>query len=157
MVLNTAFRVLGDAQSAQDVHQEVFLAIWQRWANLDRKVSWPGYLYRTTVRKAIDMIRKDKPWPDSLEGLERSPQAPNQRPHQILVAQELQERLRGCIAQLPERQAHVFVLSKLEGHKHAEIAACLDCSEGTVRVHLHRALQRLSELMRDYMEVGADS
>ncbi len=27
MVLNTAFRVLGDAQSAQDVHQEVFLAI----------------------------------------------------------------------------------------------------------------------------------
>ncbi len=103
------------------------------------------------------MIRKDKRWPDSLEGLERPPQASNQRPHQILVAQELQERLRGCIAQLPERQGRVFVLAKLEGLKHAEIAACLDCSEGTVRVHLHRALQRLSELMWDYMEERADS
>jgi RNA polymerase sigma-70 factor (ECF subfamily) len=62
-----------------------------------------------------------------------------------------------CIAQLPKRQAQVFVLAELEGLKHGEIAASLGCSEGTVRVHLHRALQGLGELMKHYLDEGADS
>ncbi|MHC4193159.1 MAG: RNA polymerase sigma factor, partial [Planctomycetota bacterium] len=59
-VLNTALRVLGDSQRAQDVHQEVFLAIWRRWHKYNGKTNWGAYLYRTTVRKAIELARRSR-------------------------------------------------------------------------------------------------
>ena len=138
------------------MHQEVFLAIWQRWAKFDHPIRWPGYLHRTTVRKAIDSIRKEQRWPDSLEVLEQTPVDHSPEPHQHLNAQELQERLRWCIARLPERQAQVFIMSRLEGVNQSQIAEHLECAQETVRVHLHRALRSLTDLMREYLEGGAD-
>jgi RNA polymerase sigma-70 factor (ECF subfamily) len=54
-VLNVALRITGDAQAAQDVYQEVFLAIWQRWHTFNGTVRWGAYLYRVTVRKALEL------------------------------------------------------------------------------------------------------
>ena len=59
-VLNTAAKVLGNAQSAQDVHQEVFLSIWKRWHTYNGHTNWPAYLYRTTVRKALELTKKKR-------------------------------------------------------------------------------------------------
>ncbi len=156
MVLHTATRILGRAEAAQDVHQEVFLAIWQRWAKFDHPIRWPGYLYRTTVHKAIDRVRQEQKWPDSLEVVDQNPVDGTPEPHQHLSAQELQERLRWCIARLPERQAQVFIMSRLEGINQSQIAEHLECAQETVRVHLHRALRNLTDLMREYLEGGAD-
>lgn len=156
MVLYTATRILGRPDAAQDVHQEVFLAIWQRWAKFEQPINWPGYLYRVTISKAIDRIRREQKWPDSLEVLEETPADRNPEPYHQLNAQELQERLRWCIARLPERQSQVFVMSRLEGLKHKEIAGHLACTQETVRVHLHRALRNITDLMREYLEGGTD-
>ena len=71
-VLTTALRVLGNASLAGDVHQEVFLAIWRRWHKYDGKTNWRPYLYRATVRKAIELAKRK--WPEPLaEHIEYSP------------------------------------------------------------------------------------
>ena len=57
-VLRTAMRVLHDASLAHDVHQEVFLAIWRRWHRYNGNVNWPAYLYRATVRKALEAVQQ---------------------------------------------------------------------------------------------------
>ncbi len=57
-VLRTALRVLHDASLAHDVHQEVFLAIWRRWHRYNGDVNWPAYLYRATVRKALEVAQQ---------------------------------------------------------------------------------------------------
>ena len=57
-----------------------------------------------------------------------------------------------CLARLPARQADVFVLARLEGLNHKEIAQLLGCSEKTARVHLHRALRRLARELKIYWE-----
>ena len=57
-VLRTATRVLRDANLAHDVHQEVFLSIWRRWHKYDGQVNWTAYLYRATVRKALELARR---------------------------------------------------------------------------------------------------
>lgn len=156
MVLNTATHFLGRAEAAQDVHQEVFLAIWQHWTTFEPPVHWPGYLYRATVSKAIDRIRSEQNWPDSPDGLEQTAaDHPPEPSHQLNVL-ELKERLRWCVARLPERQAQVFVMSRLEGLSPADIARHLDCSQETIRVHLHRALRSLTDLMREYLAEGID-
>ena len=57
-VLRTALRVLRDVNLAHDVHQEVFLAIWRRWHRYNGNVNWPAYLYRATVRKALELAQR---------------------------------------------------------------------------------------------------
>jgi RNA polymerase sigma factor (sigma-70 family) len=57
-VLRTALRVLRDESLAHDVHQEVFLAVWRRWHRYNGDVNWPAYLYRATVRKALELAQR---------------------------------------------------------------------------------------------------
>ena len=148
-VLNTAIRVLGDGQKAQDVHQEVFLAIWRRWHKYNGNTKWGAYLYRTTVRKAIEFAKRSR----AERLIERQPGNPtaNEKPDGRLRTAELQQKLVNCLGRLPKRQAAVFVLSRIEGLKHNKIAEVLGCSQETVRVHLHRATKRLAHELGDYL------
>jgi len=147
-VLNTAVRILGDAHKAQDVHQEVFLEIWRRWNKYDGQTNWKAYLYRTTVRKAIHLAKKSR----AERLFEQQPEYTSKEgPDGSLRAAELQQKLAGCLARLPKRQAEVFVLSRMEGLKAEQIAELLGCSRKTVRVHLHRAMKRLARELGDYL------
>ena len=160
-VLATAIRVLGDANLAHDVHQEVFLAIWRRWHRYNGHVNWSAYLYRATVRKALEAARRRAVCRTPVgAGLEPSraasegthPGVSMNGPDAVVQADELQQRLAAALARLPRRQADVFVLSRLEGLETAEIAAHLGCSEPTVRVHLHRAVVRLARELHEYLD-----
>ena len=149
VVLNLAVRILRDGQSAQDVHQEVFLEIWRRWHRYNGRTNWPAYLYRTTVRKAIESAKRRRP--ASLTEQQAKPTAAGQNPAGRLEAAELHQRMTQCLSRLPKRQADVFVLARIEGLKYQKIAEILECSQETVRVHLHRALKRLARELGDYL------
>jgi RNA polymerase sigma factor (sigma-70 family) len=148
-VLNTALRILGDRQKAMDVHQDVFLAIWRRWHKFNGQTKWDGYLYRATVRKAIDVARKARN--ERLERQELESPATGQMPDAELRLAEMQKKLAKCLARLPKRQAEVFVLSRIEGLKAEEVARIVGCGRETVRVHLHRATKKLAEELGDYL------
>ena len=142
-VLNTALRVLGDASLANDVHQEVFLSIWRRWSSFNGETYWPGYLYRTTVRKSLELARRTNPGaPGPSPPVERhwDPREPDGD----MQAVELGRELAAALAKLPAHQADAFVLRRLEGLSTTEVAQILGCSAQTVRVHLYRALKKLS-------------
>ena len=53
-------RILGNSEKAQDVHQEVFLAIWKRWHKYNGQTNWNAYLYRAAVRKAIEFAKQSR-------------------------------------------------------------------------------------------------
>ena len=149
-VLNIAYGVLGDHQGAMDVHQEVFLAIWKRWHTYDGQINWDGYLYRTTIRKALDYARKQRK-EKSLDP-EFEKQIPSvSNPESNAHANELVSILRKCLQKLPAQQAQAFMLARIEGLGYPQIAATMGCSEGTARVHLHRALKQLAHEMRDVL------
>jgi RNA polymerase sigma-70 factor (ECF subfamily) len=149
-VLSTAVRILGDAQKAQDVHQDVFLAIWQRWHKYNGRINWRAYLYRATVRKAVQLARQTRT--EQLTEQHSENLVIRRQPDGPLRAAELQQKLVCCLAKLPKRQAEVFILSRIEGLKAEQIAELLGCSGETVRVHLHRAIKRLASQLVDYLE-----
>jgi RNA polymerase sigma-70 factor (ECF subfamily) len=147
-VLNTAIRVLRDSQQAQDVHQEVFLEILRRWHKFNGQTNWGAYLYRVTVRKAVQCAKQSR-----MKGLVEQQEYPStkERPDDRLRAAELQEKLVACLTRLPKRQADVFVLSRIEGLGNEKVAELLGCSKETVRVHLHRSLKRLAREFGNYL------
>ena len=152
-VLRTATRVLRDANLAQDVHQEVFLAIWRRWHRYNGEVNWPAYLYRVTVRKALQLARQRVACRAPTRALRETPEGVTTNgPDDALVADELQQRLAAAVARLPRREADAFILARLERLETAEIAETMGCSEPTVRVHLHRAVMRLASELHEYLD-----
>jgi DNA-directed RNA polymerase specialized sigma24 family protein len=121
-VLNVALRVLGNPETAKDV-------------------------YRVTVRKALELAGRRRPVPVDLDG--REPESSGPDPAAALRLDDLQRRLTESLGKLPEHQADVFVLSRIEGLDHAAIAEILGCSQNSVRVSLHRALKQLAREMSD--------
>ena len=148
-VMNTATRILRDSQTAQDVHQEVFLEILRRWHKYNGDMNWGAYLYRTTVRKAIEFAKQAKKDPPAESQQHTKTQ---ESPDEPMRTTELQERLVASLTRLPKRQADVFVFARIEGLSYEKIAELMSCSKETVRVHLHRALRRLAHELRDYID-----
>jgi RNA polymerase sigma-70 factor (ECF subfamily) len=64
-----------------------------------------------------------------------------------VLAEERRRQVATALAQLPERQRMVFVLSHFEGRTSREVSAMTGLNESTVRVHLFRAIRRLRGLL----------
>lgn len=148
-VLNTAVRILGNTQQAQDVHQEVFLGILKRWHQYNGQINWKGYLYRTTIRKALASTKKKKTEP--LNESNSSCFSSGPEPDERIKMTELRDKLSKEIAKLPQRQAEVFILARIEGVKYEKISEILGCSQETVRVHLHRAIKVLADKLGEHL------
>ena len=142
-------RILGNSEKAQDVHQEVFLAIWKRWHKYNGRTNWNAYLYRAAVRKSIEFAKQSRA--EQSQRQQSKYGTSTDHPDGPLRTAELQQMLARHLARLPKRQADVFVLSRIEGLEHNKIAEILGCSQNTVRVHLHRAVNRLARELGDYL------
>ena len=146
-MMGAAVRILGDAEEAQDVHQEVFLAIWKRWHQFNGRMNWNAYLYRVTVRKAIEFARRARA--EQSVRQHRQSFRKVEKPEEPLSTAEFQHKLAKHLTGLPKRQADVFVLARIEGLQTEQVAEIMDCSQATVRVHLHRAVKRLASELSD--------
>jgi RNA polymerase sigma factor (sigma-70 family) len=149
-VLKSAFRIVGNHQCAQDVHQEVFLVILRRWNKFNVDTNWGAYLYRVTVRKAMEFVKRSRlsvqrissedDWAETKEG-----------PTDILRGKELKQELLRRLGEMPKRQADVFILSRIEGLSDKQIAEIMNLAPQTVRVHLCRALERLRSELKGFL------
>ncbi len=126
-VMKTATRILHDSQKAHDVHQEVFLAILRRWHKYNGQINWSAYLYRVTIRKAMEIAKRSKTEPPAEQHWDCP--ATKESPDVPLRTAELQQKLTACLAGFPKQQADIFVLSRIEGLKYGKIAEIMDCSQ----------------------------
>jgi RNA polymerase sigma factor (sigma-70 family) len=143
MAYDTAWRILGNACDTQDAVQEAFVDA-VRIARGERIANWGGLLRRLVARRAIDLLRSRR----GGRSLSMEPAAPlRMHPEAIAVGQELAERLRIALTQLPQRESEVFVLRYFADLSNIEIAESLKLSAGAVGVALHKARMRLAELL----------
>jgi RNA polymerase sigma-70 factor (ECF subfamily) len=90
--------------------------------------------------RALDRLRQRKvtvPLPDLPQ------ENVNNAPESAVLEQELQDRLRQAIAELPQREAEVFCLRYFEDLSYQEIAAELGIRSGAVAAALHKARMKL--------------
>jgi RNA polymerase sigma-70 factor (ECF subfamily) len=147
-----ALHLSGSTSVAEDVTQEVFLAVLREECAYDpEKGSLSGYLYgiaRKLVLRQLERGRSDVGL--EVEGDESSlPElALDDDPLLDLTHREGIDALRRAVQALPRRYREVVVLCDLEEVDYADAALALGCPIGTVRSRLHRARALLWEKLR---------
>jgi RNA polymerase sigma-70 factor, ECF subfamily len=158
-VWRTLWRLLADRADVEECFQETFLAAL-RLSEREQVQSWPAVLCSIATARAMDRLRRryrvagrraTEPGGE-VQARECLAEAASTEasPEQRAVAAELSDRLREALTQLPERQAEVFYLHALCGWSHREVGERMQMNESAVGVAIHRARQRLKELLRDY-------
>jgi RNA polymerase sigma-70 factor (ECF subfamily) len=152
-----AWSILRDAEEARDLSQEAFIRLYQAANSFGGRARFSTWFYRILVNLCLDHRRKHRRWrgvlvaahsDDESEGaiVERQP-APFQDPVENLGKEQMMTALWSAVDQLSAQQRSALLLQVQEELPTAEIATVLKCSEATVRVHLHRALNTLRKLM----------
>lgn len=148
LVWSTAYRLVGNQADASDCFQDAFLEA----VRVDRKEpvrDWAAMLRHLTTSRALDLLRaryRQKNRVDAAADVDFLV-SPDAGPEQTAEANELAERLRVALAELPRQQVEVFCLSCLEKLTYVEIGERLDLTTNAVGVLLYRARQRLRELL----------
>lgn len=136
-----AYRLLGASADAEDVVQELFLALRGTLSGYDPTRGPLGpWLRRVAVRLALMRMRAVRRRRETDAGAVAA-----------LLAREdaALERLsiEAALARLSDEQRTVFLLKEVEGYEHREIAALLDISVANSEVRLFRARQALRALL----------
>ncbi|NOX56517.1 MAG: sigma-70 family RNA polymerase sigma factor [Planctomycetes bacterium] len=144
---------LGDADSVDEVMQEVSLAAIQQQAPIADAAKLPGWLYRVAVRQALLYRRRQGRQRRRAETYaERKTDSPSRTgdPLNWLLASERSELLRQALERLTRRQRELLLLKYTEDWSYRELADHLGISEAAVESRLHRARQRLREELARY-------
>jgi RNA polymerase sigma factor (sigma-70 family) len=162
MVYNTAIGILQNAEDAEDVAQEVFVQVFESIKSFKAEAKFSTWLYRITVSKALDHLRKKKrkkrfAYIQSIFGANNETVIDKPDFHHPGVTLDNKERaamLFKAIAQLPENQKIAFTLHKLEGLSYQEISDIMKTSVSSVESLMHRAKNNLKRLLTVDYERG---
>lgn len=142
----------GSRDAADEVTQRVLIILHRRLDSYDGRGRFESWLYRITRNAAFAYMREAKRHVRLDENL---PARSDMHPVERLHTERAAELVRVLFEQLPARQREVFDLVDLQGREISEVAAMLELSPSTVRVHLHRARSAIrTEILARHPEFG---
>jgi RNA polymerase sigma-70 factor, ECF subfamily len=162
LVFNTALRILGDEDLAQDATQEAFISAFRSISGF-RGGSFKSWLMRTVTNACYDELRRRKRRPTTPLEPETndgddvdSPRwlaDPNLTPDEQFEADELEHAIQHCLDTLPAEFRTVVVLADIQGMDYTEVASASRVPLGTIKSRLARARLRLRECLRAFEEL----
>lgn len=141
MLLRYAASMLYDVEDAREVVQEVFIKIWKKRDSLAFGEELKAYLYRAVRNQALNRISRNKMETVSLD--EEIYLAAEEDGQDGGARKQMLKRIYKQIEQLPPNCREIFLMSRMEGLSHAEIADILDISSKTVENQIGIALKKI--------------
>lgn len=159
-VYSLAYRIMGDAASADDSTQEAFINAYRHISSY-RGGSFKSWLMRITSNVCYDALRHLKRRPadylDDLPGADfddgPSLPSPSPSPEEVAQSEELNRIVFDCIQGLKPDQRLVLVLSDVQGYSYQEIAAQNGVELGTVKSRLSRARLAVRRCLQNFQEL----
>jgi RNA polymerase sigma-70 factor, ECF subfamily len=139
-LFGTLCLVTGDAREAEDVMQEAFLKLWERWDRVSRLGDPAGYLYRTAFNVFRSGRRRLQRAGRRLAGVP---------PEDPFAAVDAHETVVAALRRLTPRQRAAVVLTELVGLSSTEAAAALRVRPVTVRVLASQGRAAMRETLEE--------
>ena len=158
-VFNIVYRVLGDREEAEDVAQEVFVAVFKHVDGFRGDSKFSTWLFRIATNRAKNRVKylarrnhqKHQDIDDTPESnIEENPVGgKTSRPDKKAMGNELQEIVQEGLQELNDKHRTVIVLRDVENLTYTEISEVLEVAEGTVKSRLYRARSQLKDFVDD--------
>ena len=153
-LFQTALRVLGNAEDAEDALQDGLLSAYRNLKRFEGRSQFSTWLTRIVINAALMRRRSAKARPavsldeppreDELPVVERfAAKGPN--PEQVFEGTEIREMISENLDELSPLLRTAFVLREVEGYSTGEAAKKLGVTENTLKARLWRARHQLAE------------
>lgn len=136
-------RLSGNSSAAEDLLQEVFLAVYRHRARYRYPEPVRPWVYAIARNFALKWVRARSTRERHIPPTETSEPGPERAAERA----ELKERLRDALAHLPENERECIELVVLQELTFAETGRLTGVPESTVRLRVSRALSRLARLV----------
>ncbi len=155
LVYNLALSYIHNQEDAQDITQEVFVKVYQRYQSYDAsKASLKTWIYQITINHCLDVIKSKKSvkrfgiftslfYSDSHEPIHEASHFDH--PGVSLEDKEALQQLFAIIDTLPDNQRTVLILTKVEDRSVKEVAEIMQLSSKAVESLLQRAKNNFSK------------
>ena len=163
-VFQLVYRYTGDYEESCDLTQDTFVRAFNAWSEFRGESQVYTWLYRialnlchnqqkrTQRRYRMERWSLDAAPDDDFEGrsaIEVADERP--LPLQLLEGDEMRQRLREALLELPDNYRTVIVLRDIEGLTYEEIARVTDSTLEAIKSRLFRARQTLRRVLEPYM------
>ncbi|MCY4403844.1 MAG: sigma-70 family RNA polymerase sigma factor [Candidatus Poribacteria bacterium] len=151
-------RSVRNYEDAEELTLEVFFKAYRALNKWEPKAKFSTWLYTIASNLAIDYHRSKSRQPiymyEDEEVIETRLVANDisSNPEKNIEDKERGHLIRKAVDELSSKQKAVFMLSRYEGLQIKEVAETLGMAEGTVKIHLHRAIKKLQTLLRPLWE-----
>ncbi len=137
----------GNKVNAEDKVHEAFLKLWQNCSNVPPEKA-KSYLFTVANNLVLNELKHQK----VVLKYQQLPQNKDthKTPHSVMVEEEYLKRYQEALNKLPEGQRIAFMLNRVEGKKHQEIADMLQISRKAVEKRIYTALDKI---MKDLGEI----
>lgn len=156
-VYRLAYRMTGSVADAEDLTQDIFLAIYRSLPRFRGDSSLSTWIYRVAMNHCMDFRRRTRLESLSLdENLLIVTNSWQENPLEAATKEELGREVEAALARLAPHHREVVILHELHGLTYGEVAEVLQIPVGTVKSRLSNAFRQLRELLRDYLEEQAE-
>lgn len=156
VVFGMARRVVADPTLAEEVAQDVFLALWRRPGAYDpSRGSLQAFLLGVTRNKAIDLVRHEETLRKAKDALITEAEATSEplSAYEPTQASGERQELMGALAQVSDVQREAVVLAYFGGRTYREVAEELGIPEGTAKTRLRDGLSKLRKVLPSRTEM----
>ena len=151
LVFSLAYKLTGNREMANDVAQEAFIRACKDIEKFRGDSTFSTWIYRITVNTAWTLRKKAKKHntlniDDTYEPIVIDEK---KDPELVAINSDLSSVLINALDKIPIEQRIIVELKNIEGRSHKEIADYLDISVTAAKVRLHRAHQKLRQILEE--------
>jgi RNA polymerase sigma-70 factor (ECF subfamily) len=156
-LLRFANAYVGDRFEAENILQDVFLKLWEKWEALPPDMNLQAYLLTMVKNQCMDFLRHRQVVEQNTIGLETAHfheasfnyHAISRFDPELMDIEALERLVEKAIDNLPGQCRKVFEYSRYDGLKYKEIAGRMGISVKTVETHISHALKILRVALKD--------
>lgn len=155
-IYNLVYRIVGTANDAEEVTQEVFCQAYRGLSRFEGRSRFYTWVFRIATNLALQHVQKLSRAKDkvSLEDLTEKVGtiaiSTEDDPEKVVADKEFLQKLEEALSRLSPNHRAVMTLGPILGHSYEEIGEILTVTPEVVKGRLHRARERVRELMKSY-------
>lgn len=142
LIVNLIFKMLRSREDAEEIAQNVFMALWERRAELDPQKNIRTLLYTIARNAVMNQFKRQKVFEKYLK-LSDADDTENLTAEDILIARERECLIETTVGKMPSKRRKIYEMSRRENLSNEDIAQRLDTSRQNVANHLSQALRQI--------------